>query len=113
LIAIHLARVALKLRAGVAAFSFAPLTEPWPLNRQRLAIVALTAGFIFVIPFLGLTLGLFTLTAALMVLLRAGGWRAIVATSAIVAGTAYLLFIALLNSRLPRGPIEKLLAALF
>jgi len=45
--------------------------------------------------------------------LRAGSWRKIVLASGTISVTAYLLFIVLLNSRLPRGPVERLLAALF
>lgn len=113
LIGILLVRLALKLVSGSATLSIAPLIEPRRVLWQRIALIALSAGFIFVIPWLGLTLGLFLLTASLMALLRAGSWRAVTLTSAIVAATAYLLFIALLDSRMPRGPIEKLLALWF
>jgi hypothetical protein len=113
LIALYLGRVALMLARGEATLGFDKLLEPrwaWP---PRLAIVGLCAVFIFMLPWLGLTLGLFLLTGTLMVVLRAGSWRSIVATSGIVSVTSYLLFIALLNSRLPRGPIEHLFAGLF
>jgi len=113
LIAVHVARVALRVWAGDATLSLAPLFEPRRTQRQRFLLVALTALFIFVIPWLGVTLGLFLLTAALMLVLGAGSIRMIAATSATVAIAAYLLFIALLNSRLPRGPVEKLLSMLF
>ena len=113
LIGILLVRLALKLVSGSATLSIAPLIEPRRVLWQRIALIALSAGFIFVIPWLGLTLGLFLLTASLMALLRAGSWRAVTLTSLIVAATAYLLFIALLDSRMPRGPIEKLLALWF
>jgi hypothetical protein len=113
LIAILLVRLGLKFVGGSASLSIAPLIDPRRVLWQRIALIALSAAFVFVIPWLGLTLGLFLLTAALMLLLRAGTWRAVTLTSAIVATTAYLLFIALLDSRMPRGPIEKLLALWF
>lgn len=113
LVAIELVRIGLSLARGEADLRIGELAQPHDLMPRRLALVAITALFIFVIPWLGLTLGLFLLTAALMALLRAGSVRLIVVTSAVIAAAAYLLFIALLNSRLPRGPIEKLLATLF
>jgi hypothetical protein len=113
LIVAFLVRLAVRVAVGEASLSFAPLIEPRRVLIPRLAIVLLTALFVFAIPYLGLTLGLFLLTAALMAVLRAGSLAKIAATSGIIAISAYLLFIALLNSRLPRGPVEKLLALLF
>ncbi|MCK6453164.1 MAG: hypothetical protein L6R19_20295 [Alphaproteobacteria bacterium] len=113
LVALHVARVALRVWAGEASLGIAPLIEPRRTQGARLMLVALTALFVFLIPWLGVTLGLFLLTGALMVVLGAGSLRMIATVSATVAIVAYLLFIALLNSRLPRGPVEKLLAMLF
>ncbi len=113
LVAVFAVRAAWRVAAGGADFSFQPLVEPRQMLRPRALIVGLTALFIVLIPWLGLTLGLFLLVAALMLVLGAVSWRTIALTSGTVAVIAYLLFIALLNSRLPRGPIEKLLAGLF
>ena len=113
LVAVYVARLAVRARMGVARLSFAPLLEPRRVLGQRVAVTALAGLFVALIPWLGLTLGLFLLTAALMLVLRAGSWRMVAATSGIIAASAYLLFIALLNSRLPHGPVEKLLAGLF
>jgi hypothetical protein len=112
LVALLLVRLVRQIVAGEADFKIGRLLEPREVLGQRAAVVGLSALFIGAIPYLGLTLGLFLLVATLMVILKAGTWRAILATSAIVAVTAYLLFIALLNSRLPRGPVEKALAFL-
>ncbi|MGQ0677920.1 MAG: hypothetical protein ACT4N4_17800 [Rhodospirillales bacterium] len=113
LIAVFLVRLAVRTWNGLGTFSFAPLIAPRRVLGQRVLLVVLSGLFIVLIPWLGLTLGLFLLTATLMVVMRAGSWRLIAATAGIVAASAYLLFIALLNSRLPRGPVEKLLAGLF
>ena len=112
LIAIHLTRIALRVVRGQASLEVGPLIEPRPLLPTRFLILALTGIFIVALPWLGLTLGLFLLVVVMMRVLRAGSWTKIVVTAAIVSTLAYLLFIALLNSRLPHGPIEKLLAAL-
>ena len=113
LIALFIARVVRRLAAGRATLSFGHLIGPWPHGRQRIGIIALCALFIALLPWLGLTLGLFVLCSALMFLLGAGNWRTIVVASGAVSVAAYLLFVAFLNTRMPRGPIEKLLATLF
>ncbi|HJS30978.1 MAG TPA: tripartite tricarboxylate transporter TctB family protein [Alphaproteobacteria bacterium] len=113
LIGMFVIRATLKVMRDGAGIGLESLFEPRSALGPRLSVVAFTALFVVVLPWLGLTLGLFALVAGLMLVLRAGSWRAVVATSATVSMVAYLLFIALLNSRLPRGPIEKLLAALF
>jgi hypothetical protein len=106
-------REAVKLARGGARISFAVLIGKRIVAWERVAILLLCAVFIALIPWLGLTLGLFLLSGALMFALRAGSWRKIVLASGTISVTAYLLFIVLLNSRLPRGPVERLLAALF
>jgi|AP12_2_1047962.scaffolds.fasta_scaffold00624_6 hypothetical protein len=113
LIALLVVRIVRRMTAGRATLSFGDLLGPWPHGRQRIGIVLLCALFITLIPWLGLTLGLFTLMTALMLLLGAGNWRAIITTAGAVSISAYLLFVVLLNSRMPRGPIEKLAAMLF
>lgn len=112
LVAIHVGRVLLRVRAGEATLSLTPLFEPRRTQRARVLLVALTALFIFLIPWLGVTLGLFMLTSALMLILGAGSLRKILTVSGIIAITAYVLFIAILNSRLPHGPFEKLMTIL-
>jgi len=113
LIAIHLVRVAIRVFNGKATLGIGPLVEPRRLMPDRLLVLGATGLFIIALPWLGLTLGLFLLVAGMMRLLRAGSWTKIVITAAIVSIAAYLLFIALLNSRMPHGPVEKLLAQLF
>lgn len=113
LIVLLVVRVARRLAAGRAVLAFGPLIGPYPYGRQRLGIVVLCALFIAILPWLGLTLGLFALITALMLLLGAGSWRSIVTTAGAVSLVAYLLFVALLNTRLPHGPIEKLVAMFF
>lgn len=113
LIVLLIVRVARRIAAGTATLAITGLVGPFPHGRQRAAIVVLCAVFIALVPWLGLTLGLFALTAALMFSLGAGRWRTVLATSGAVSVAAYVLFIALLNTRMPRGPVERLLASLF
>lgn len=113
LIALHLARIALRVLRGEATLGIGALIEPRPWLATRFTILGLTGIFIMALPWLGLTLGLFLLVAVMMRVLRAGSWTRIGVTAAVIAGAAYALFIALLDSRLPHGPIEALLAAVF
>lgn len=113
LIAIHVVRIGQRVISGEATLAVGALAEPHALIPTRLAVIAMTGLFIVLLPWLGLTLGLFLLVAAMMTLLFAGSWRRILATSAIVSLAAYVLFILLLNSRMPHGPVEKLLALQF
>lgn len=113
LIVLQLARMAHQLGARAARFSFEPLTQPRRVMWRRLAIVGICALFVFALPWLGITLGIFLLSSILMWVLQAGGWRFIALTSGALAAGAFLLFVALLNTRVPRGPLERLLSTLF
>ena len=113
LIVVQLVRMGRQWSAGEARWGFDSLIKPTSLLRQRLAMVAICAAFIWALPWLGVTLGIFLLSATLMAVLRAGSAARIALYSALVAAGAWLLFIALLDTRMPRGPLERLLAALF
>ena len=113
LVAAYGVRVAAQVLGRRADLRLGALFAPRRVLGARLKVLAITAGFIVLLPWLGLTLGLFALVAALMLALGANSARAVLLTAGIIAAGAYLLFIALLNSRLPRGPVEQLLSALF
>lgn len=112
LIGLYLVRAGVQLARGEATLGFDKLLEPRWAWGPRLAIIGLCIVFIYVLPWLGLTLGLFCLTAALMFVLRAGSWRSIFTAAACVSLASFLLFMVLLSSRLPRGPVERLLLPL-
>lgn len=113
LIALHVVRIALRVWSGETTLGIGPLVEPLSLLPTRLLVLVITGAFIIALPWLGLSVGLFLLVTILMRLLHAGSWSKVVITAAVVSIAAYLLFIALLNSRMPHGPIEKLLGGLF
>ena len=113
LIAVQGVRVGARILAGGANLGLGTLFAPRRVLGARLAVTAITAGFIVVLPWLGLTLGLFVLVAALMLALREASPGTILLTAGTIAAGAYLLFVALLRSRLPHGPVESLLSVLF
>lgn len=107
---VFLARTAMAALKRPAELNLGGLLANDEINRRRLALVVLAALFIAVIPWLGTTLGLLLL---LMASLRvAGVTRAteLILIPLATAATVYVLLIWLLNTRLPRGLPETLLA---
>jgi Tripartite tricarboxylate transporter TctB family len=100
-------------RAGAGTFGFGEFATINADQAKRLALLFILIVFVAAIPWLGTTLGIFLVMLASMWVL---GMRAVGSMLAIAFATAaavYLLFIALLQTRLPTGPIERLLAPLF
>lgn len=109
LIAIQLVRIGIRVAKGQANLGFSPLWEPREALGKRVGMVAVTIAFIATLNWLGLTLGLaLALFAALWIMGARGKTLAIVPLA--VALAAYLLFVALLQSDIPHGPIERLLS---
>jgi len=109
LIALQLVRIGIRLAKGQANLGFSPLWEPREALGKRVGMVAVTIAFIATLNWLGLTLGLaLALFAALWIMGARGKALAIVPLA--VALAAYLLFVALLQSDIPHGPIERLLS---
>ena len=112
LVALQLGRIFRQWRRGEGEMGFAPLLEPREHLGRRIALVVLTAAFIALLPYLGLTLALWLgMLAALYIL----GVRSRGVLIGLPLGTAvcvYALFIAVLDTEFPRGPIEAALALL-
>ena len=109
LIALQLVRIGIRLAKGQANLGFSPLWEPREALGKRVGMVAVTIAFIATLNWLGLTLGLLlALFAALWIMGARGKTLAIVPI--VVAAAAYLLFVALLQTNIPHGPIERLLS---
>jgi hypothetical protein len=107
LIVIQLARLGLQLARGEGRLGFEALLVPREALPARLGLVTVTIAFIVLVPWLGLTLTLFLSMAAA---LRAMGLRKMktnLILSFIVAASAYGLFIALLDTDMPHGPVEQ------
>lgn len=108
LVAVQGVRLGLQLARGQGEIGFESLLGPRELLPRRLGLVAITILFIAALPWLGLTLALFL---ALLAALRTMGLKSLkknLLISAIVAALAYGLFIALLESDMPHGPVERL-----
>ena len=109
LIAAQVFRIALQMAKRKADLGFSPLWEPRDALGKRVGMVLITIAFIATLNWLGLTLGLLlALFAALWIMGARGKTLAIVPLA--VALAAYLLFVVLLQSDIPHGPIERLLS---
>jgi hypothetical protein len=109
----HMGRTIYRIMQGRGSFSTGDMFANTLFNRQRLALVVLVALFIAALPWTGTTLGLFLVLIAGMWTLGVTSIRQLVSIAAITAAVVYVLLIYLVNSRLPQGPVEWLIARVF
>jgi hypothetical protein len=109
LIAIQLVRVTLRVLHGEASLKFNLLWEPRDALGKRVGMVLVTVAFIATLNWFGLTLGLLLALFAALWIMGVRG-KPLVILPAAVALAAYLLFVVLLQSDIPHGPIERLLS---
>lgn len=113
LVAIFVIRVGLKVYRGEATLGFEKLLDRPSAQRKRLWLLVSLTGFIALLPWLGFTLNLFLGMVASMLVMGVREPRPLLGTALGVAASCYLMFIALLDTNFPHGPVEKLLAPLF
>jgi hypothetical protein len=112
LCAVQFVRLGLQIARGEATLGFGGLVENTLFNRQRLALLVLTAAFIALLPVLGTTVGLFIVLILMTRLLGVRSWRQLIATAGITAAAVHFLLIYLLGSQLPEGLFSSLFAAI-
>ena len=112
LVVLQIGRIALRVIRGQGSLDFDPLWRPGELAWKRLGLVAVTALFIATLPWLGLTLGLWLGMLAQLRIIGVRRWKILVWLPTATAAAVYALFIALLDSGFPHGPVENLLAPL-
>lgn len=112
LVAVFLVRTFRRIARGEADLRLGEKLGTPQLLRQRLGLIAITAVFVFVLPWIGFTLStfLFLLATLLFFGIRSPLTLAVIPLS--VAAGGYVLFIVALNARFPHGPVEKLLASI-
>ena len=112
LCAVQFALMAFRLKRGAITLRLGEIVANTQHNRRRLALVAGLVLFIATIGWIGTTPGLFlTVMGGLWVM----GVRRPAQLLGIAGGTAatvFVVFILLLGSRLPRGPVEHVLLSL-
>jgi hypothetical protein len=113
LCAAHVVRLGVRIATGAGGLGLGDLVANDAFNRQRLALIVLAAVFVATIHWVGTTLGLLLLLIGSMWVMGVRSVRALIGVALTTTAVVYVLLIHLLNSRLPRGPIEALLAALW
>ncbi len=107
-------RIGREVKAGTADLRLGRLVEPRSFIPKRLALFALTLGFIFFVEWLGFTLTVFAFLSLAMLLLSGGKKKGLAFSIAgILALGGYLLFIVAFKTRFPAGPFEQLMERLF
>ena len=81
-------------------------------NRTRILLMALMAGFLLALPFLGTSIALAFMLFAAMWLLGGRHWPTLVGVSIVTPLLVWFALIWLLGTRFPAGPFEHLMAAL-
>ena len=113
LVLVQCVRIGVAAAKGAGTLRFDPLVQPRDALPKRVGMVLLTVAFIAALKWLGLTLALLLAMLAGLYLMGVRKRPALVGVSFGVAAAAYLMFVALFNSDIPHGPVEKFLAALF
>ena len=106
-------RMAWQFRRGEARFSFADLAETPQTAILRWGVLGLAVAFTLGIPYAGFTLSIFLFLTLSMFLLGVRPWTKMLTITVIASAIGYLLFIVALGARLPRGPVENVLAGIF
>ena len=108
---IHIARMIAAISRGHGTIGFGDLVANNLFNRQRLGLVALGPAFVTGLEWTGTTLGLLLLLIGCMLVMGVRSLRALLSVALVTTAIVYFLLIYLLNSRLPRGPVENLISS--
>ena len=109
LVLFFLAKVAWEVFRGVAVLSFDVLTQPGRIQLTRIGVLLLGIAYVIVIQWAGFTLTTFGFLIAAMLLLGVRSPFRLILISLIFSSAGYYFFIELLETRLPPGPIERLI----
>jgi hypothetical protein len=113
LVIVQAIRIGLQIARGNGDLRLDLLLQPYDALPKRIGLVALTAIFIAAMKWLGLTLSLFLAMLAALYLMGVRKPTRLLFVAFGAAAAAYIMFIAVLDSDFPRGPIEQLLGSLF
>ena len=112
LVLAQLVRIGVQIARGEAGLGIHSIVEPLDALPKRLGLVAITIAFIATMHWLGVTLGLVLALAASLWILGVRSRRALVLVPLAVGAAVYLMFVVALQSDIPHGPVELLLAKL-
>lgn len=102
-----------RIRSGEASLQIGPLFAPTSYIPKRLALLALTLGFIFFVQYLGFTITVFLFLSGAMLLLSNGRKKGfVISLAAVLSLAGWALFIWAFNTRFPAGPFENMMKGL-
>lgn len=113
LVVVLLVRVAAQWARGEVDFGIQRLLAPVSMIPARLIFLGLTIAYIVVIPWLGFTLTTFLYILGSLLTLGVRSRKFLVLMPLLSAAGGYIFFIAMLNTRFPKGPLEHFLAGIF
>ena len=109
LLVVQFVRSGIAYARGRADFSFGNLLQPYDVLYKRLGMLAITIALVATVPWLGLGLGLFLSLSAALIMMGVRGYGRALLVAFLVAFACSVLFTVVLDSGLPRGPVEHLL----
>jgi hypothetical protein len=112
LLIVQFVRSAIAYMRGRADFSFGTLVSPADITRKRIGLLAITIALVATVPWLGVGLGLFLSLAVALIMMGVRGYGHAFLVAFLVALSCSVLFTVVLDSGLPRGPVEHLLLSL-
>jgi hypothetical protein len=113
LIAVFLLKTVLDRRRGKISFKFKTFVFKSGSQMTRVWFLLLAVVYVIVIPWTGFTLTTFGYLVAAMLLLGVRSLPRLFTISLAISISGHLFFITLLKTRLPSGPVERLVEWLF
>lgn len=108
----QIVRLSVLLLRRRATAGFGGLLADTRDNRRRAALLALLSGFALTVGQTGIVAGLFLCIAGGLAVMGVRSLRQLVLIPGVTVLVVFVLFIVVLDSRLPRGPVEALLLGL-
>jgi hypothetical protein len=112
LVLVQVCRIGSTIVRGEAGFGMQALLNPRDALRKRIGMVLITLAFIATLQWLGVTLGILLALAASLWIMGVRSRMALVIVPLAIAAAMYLLFVALLQTDIPHGPIELMMTKL-
>ncbi len=113
LVLVFLIKTGIEVIRHQSTLRFSELFAKGRVQAGRIGLFGLAVLYVVIIPYTGYTLTTFLFLFAAMFALGVRSPLKLIGVSLVLSLTGYYLFIALLDTRFPPGPVEKLLALLF